>query len=133
MYPTKFQILLSILIGIFALFVISCEHDMPQFDEEAPRIQIISPRSETSFEVGEQIVMELELQENNELHEFSAVLRGQDVDTAFTIMSGHLHDAEISMQETFELPLESGTYKLTVKANDHDGNIGTESIIIYSK
>ncbi len=123
----------NFLIVLVLLIVISCSKQDAVYDNEAPQIQILEPFPEAMLTSNETINLQLEITENNELHEYAAVIRGQDVDTSFTLMSGHLHDQSASLRASFILPIPNATYKLTVKASDHDDNLASESIIIYSK
>ena len=132
MHKTKCDLSIQIFALIGLMVLLSCSKNTAEFDTEAPSITIVSPTAEASFSAGENIPIQIDLQENNELHEFSAVVRGENVDTAFTVLSGHLHSRNTEVTESFQLPIENATYTLTVKASDHDNNLASETIIIYS-
>ena len=124
----------TIYILSIAFFILACDADnKPIFDEEAPHITILSPEDGATYEPGASLELRATIQENLELHEYSAVLRGKDGEVALTIDAGHTHEKELTIERTFKLPnLENASFTLTIKANDHEDNLETSTIAIYT-
>ena len=115
------------------ILLMGCSKDQPIYDEEAPQITIASPNEGDYYEAGAMVLLKVDIQENLELHQYSAVLRSTTSEVAFTINSGHVHGKSFEIDQQFELPeLSNQEYRITVKANDHDDNLQTETITIYT-
>lgn len=123
-----------IILAVMSLLLVACGQDnKPIFDVEAPDITILSPTDGATFEPGASILLKVDISENLELHEYSAVLRGSSGDIAITIDAGHSHDKKLSIEKEFVMPdLEDATFDLTVKANDHEDNLGSSTIQIFT-
>ena len=122
------------MIAVLPFLLGACDQgNKPIFDEEAPAITILSPPDGATFEPGTSISLKVDITENLELHEYSVVLRGTTGNIALTIDAGHAHDKELSIDKEFVLPnQENTTFDLTIKANDHEDNLGSTTIQIYT-
>ena len=119
---------------MLSLITMACsDSNKPKLDEEAPKITILSPENGATFESGASILLNVVIEENLELHEYTAVLRGTDNETAFTVDAGHSHGKILTIEKTFKLPdLTNAAFNLTIKANDHDNNLETTTINLYT-
>jgi hypothetical protein len=115
-----------------AFLVADCQKEEgPQLDTLPPLIDIVAPTNITSYLAGSSLQLVVDIEENQELHEFSVVLRNADRTYAQTLAGGHLHTTTYRIEETFTLPdLTDQVYTLTVKASDHNDNLASTSVAL---
>lgn len=120
---------------LLALVLANCQKEEgPQVDVLPPVIEIVAPTNITSYVAGSMLQLVVDIEENQELHEFSVVLRNEDRTYAQTLAGGHLHATTYRIEETFTLPdLADQVYTLTVKASDHNDNLATVSVALVVK
>ncbi|MEZ4984040.1 MAG: hypothetical protein R2795_03220 [Saprospiraceae bacterium] len=119
--------------GLFlSLTLLACEKEqMPLTDTTAPEIQILSPADGDRISTSA-IGIVVEILENQELHEYSVVIRNKDRSYARTVAQGHAHTNDLTIdQEWIITPHTRDTFTLTVKANDHNGNQGSSQIEFF--
>jgi hypothetical protein len=115
---------------LMTLVLADCQKEEgPQVDVSPPLIDIVAPTNITSYLAGSSLQLVVDIEENQELHEFSVVLRNADRTYAQTLAGGHLHATTYRIEETFVLPdLADQVYTLTVKASDHNDNLASASV-----
>ncbi|WP_020536861.1 hypothetical protein [Lewinella cohaerens] len=120
---------------VIALMLANCQKEEgPQVDVSPPLIDIVEPTNVTNYVAGSNLELIVNIDENQELHEFSVVLRNADRTYAQTLAGGHLHATTYRIEETFTLPdLADQVYTLTVKASDHNENLASASVELVVK
>lgn len=116
--------------GVLWLSLTACEQAAgPREDLEPPTIAIIAPQPGQVLAKDQSLPIAIELSENQELHEYSVVVRSDDDSLAETVALGHEHGTYLLLEDSLLLPWQAGmTYRLTVKANDHNDNLASESV-----
>lgn len=115
-----------------ALMLANCQkEERAQIDISPPLIDIVEPVDASQYPPGSSLSFLVELSENQELHEYSVVLRNADRSYTKTLSAGHLHATAHQVEDTFTLPnLNNQVYTLTVKASDHNDNLASESVTL---
>lgn len=118
---------------LIILFCAGCDQqDEPQVDLSAPVIEIIEPQLNDSFTAGQSVRVLVRIEENQELHDYSMIIRNEDLSHNQTLAGGHLHTTRHIIDELVALPdLNDQLYTITVKASDHNGNLGAAQIELY--
>ncbi len=117
---------------LLLFFLASCEkEEVPRVDLSAPVIDIISPSTSNSYAAGQEMHILVYIEENQELHDYSMIIRNQDLSFNKTLAGGHLHATEHTIDQYIFLPeLADQLYTITVKASDHNGNLGAATVEI---
>ena len=117
---------------LLAFVLADCQKEEgPQVDVAPPLIDIVAPANEVSYQAGSTLQLVVDIEENQELHEYSVVLRNEDRTYAQTLAGGHLHATTYRIEATFTLPeVADQVYTLTVKASDHNDNLATVSVAL---
>jgi hypothetical protein len=107
--------------------------NMPEEDTQAPRIAILSPAAAAVFEPGSEIIVEVDFEENQEMHTLNGVLRSMSDKKAITLFDEHVHAQDHTVRMSYTLPQRSGeTFVLTVKANDHNDNQNSAAVTFFT-
>ncbi len=116
----KSIITLIILCGV----LVSCSKDGgPQLDEEAPTIAIFAPVTGTILTSGQAFHLQVDLEENQEIHQYAVNLRTASMGFEVTLLNEHLDTRTFKIDQMVTVPnLPDGIYDLVVTASDHNGN-----------
>jgi len=124
-------------LGLLLMFTFSmaCQKDdAPQVDTAAPVITIVSPTDGHSITPGSALRVVVDVQENQELHEYNVVIRNADRSYARTLTEGHLHATAFTIEADWTVPdMPGDTFTITVKASDHNGNQGMAKVAVFTK
>jgi hypothetical protein len=121
---------IAVLLAFSTMAVLpSCKKDAPVLDELGPQINIIEPAQQSTFSVGEQIPLKIEISENLGLHGYFVWLIESATGTPHLIDKQHLHSTFVELSLDYPLPdLPPGKYEIIVEASDHDSNISEATI-----
>ena len=115
--------------GSLCLAMLACRE--PAFEDlEAPQITIQSPTAQTVFESGEDIPLQILIEENDQLHEFQIVVVTQEGQIPVFNVSNHSHLQRLQINQSFSLTvMEETPLELEVLAMDHHGNQDSTRIL----
>lgn len=124
---------LSSMVAIMLVMLWGCQKENePQFDLAAPSINIVQPIADENYSAGQEVLLYVEFSENQELHDYSIVIRNADRSFTKTIVEGHSHNRIYVVDTNFVLPENHNqTYTITVKATDHNENLASEQILLF--
>ncbi|MEL6969688.1 MAG: DUF4625 domain-containing protein [Bacteroidota bacterium] len=127
------KVLPALSVIVLILLAAACQkEDAPQVDLSAPVIDIVEPLNEQQLTSGQQVRLLVRIEENQELHDYSVIVRNEDRSFNQTLAGGHLHTTAHLIDQYFDLPeLTQQTYTITVKAADHNGNFAAEQVVLY--
>lgn len=118
---------------LLALLTAGCQKDTAvQVDLSAPVIDIVEPLPGAEMSPGKEVRIFINIEENQELHDYSVVIRNADLTFNKTIAGGHLHARQHQIDELFLVPeFTNQVYTITVKASDHNDNLGAKQIELF--
>lgn len=131
---TPIRFLTVVLATASLLVTVACNDEAtPQEDTQAPVITILSPAADAAFMPGSEVIIEVDFEENQEMHTLNGVLRSLNDKKAVTLFDEHVHAQDHTVRMSYTLPERSGeTFVLTVKASDHNDNQNSKSVTFFT-
>lgn len=126
----------SIYLSLFLLASISfsCKQNEPILDEIGPEINILSPKQLAAFSPGEEMQIQIEIEENLGLHGYFVWLINPDTGEPSLIDKSHIHASYHVVNHTYTVgDFLAGDYEIVVEATDHEGNRTVETRVIQIK
>lgn len=129
----RFHLPFILLLTSLTLFIACDENDDPnQTDTEAPVINIMSPTATSMYMSGDSAHIHVVISDNDELHEYSAVIERTHMGNTVEVWSdsGHEHTEQkmIHADYVIDVPGMHNDFTLRVTASDHSGNETSEEV-----
>ncbi|MEM6262182.1 MAG: hypothetical protein AAGI38_06730 [Bacteroidota bacterium] len=117
--------LTTIYLSAVLLFLAGCDSASEDANDVLPpQIFISSPEARSSFRVGEWIYVEVELAENDVLHQYTMIVDELDSSRRLLTKSDHLHSKEVTLLDSVKVEADqAATWQVMVIAEDHNGNV----------
>ncbi|MCB0538870.1 MAG: DUF4625 domain-containing protein [Bacteroidetes bacterium] len=130
---------LSLLLVCFLtanILLTACNEDTNnEQDTEAPAISISSPTATETYVSGDTLQITALITDNDQLHDLGATLTRTHNDETVEVWtySNHSHGNTYNMRETYviEVPGMHNDFELTIWADDHNGNMGSETVSFH--
>ncbi len=127
MKRTHVFLLALTVMATITISVSSCKKD--EAENQAPFITVDEPADNSTITVGTEIHIEGTMSDDEVLHEASILVYLAGVDTPVFANYPMVHDLKTYDFHThYDAPAVAGTYKVHVKAIDHDGT-NTEKVL----
>jgi len=122
---------------ISALFLVlsftSCDSDDDgHHTGESPKIEILSPQNNASFDHGDTVFIEIMIEHHTELHNHLVQLTDKSHDEVIWEEKGHSHQQSLHITGYFVNEVQHATdFELKATANDHHGRESTASVSFH--
>ena len=113
-----------------AISLNACKKEEETADTTAPEITINSPLKNGSYTSGDMVHIEVDVTDNDEIHEIEAFFTATHMGMKDTVWQEHYHPdaASFSIEEHYTIGTVMHTdFMLTVVATDHSGNVFTDN------
>lgn len=116
----------TVFIALLALGAIACKK---VDDSENPVITIFTPTTNQEFESADSVTINFKV-EDADLHEVGfTITKKSDNSVLYDLPAEHTHDNPLIVNEKIKIVVPSHTdAKLTVTAEDHNGNKASKSV-----
>lgn len=135
MKKNKFGVLLVCFLTLNILLTACNEDTNNGQDEEAPIISISSPTTTDTYVSGDTLQIKALITDNDQLHDMGATLTRTHNNETVEVWtySNHSHANTYDMSETYviEVPGMHNDFELTIWADDHNGNMGSETVSFH--
>lgn len=118
------------------MILFSCDKtDEPMTDESGPAISLLSPTVDQTFTSGDTVEIRATVEDNDELHDVSAILTRTHNGSEVIVWEFDTHTHEqiytLSYDYVVEVPGMHNDFELVIEANDHNGNLSTNTFSFH--